>query len=142
MIASEISGKNVPQKTTKQSADQHEVVEQEDRLAREQRVEPVLGAQRCSRAQTTSAIEPATITAIRTRNGTPSVEAPNAWIESRIPERTRNVPSIASTPVASTSETFQTFSIPRFSWIIAECRNAVPASHGISEAFSTGSQAQ
>ena len=49
---------------------------------------------------------------------------------------------MASTPVASTSETFQTFSIPRFSWIITECRNAVPVSHGISEAFSTGSQAQ
>ena len=79
---------------------------------------------------------------MRTTNGTPSVEAPKAWIESRMPERTRNVPSIASTPVASTSETFQTFSIPRFSWIMIECRNAVPTSHGISEAFSTGSQAQ
>ena len=72
----------------------------------------------------------------------PSVEAPNAWIESRIPERTRKVPRIASMPVASTSETFQIFSIPRFSWIITECRNAVPVSHGISEAFSTASQAQ
>ena len=75
-------------------------------------------------------------------NGTPSVEAPKAWIESRIPERTRNVPRIASVPVARMSETFQTFSIPRFSWTIIECRNAVPVSHGSSEAFSTGSQAQ
>ena len=45
-------------------------------------------------------------------------------------------------PVARTSETFQTFSIPRFSWIIAECRNAVPISHGISDAFSTASHPQ
>ncbi len=45
-------------------------------------------------------------------------------------------------PVVRTSETFQIFSIPRFSWIITECRNAVPVSHGSSEAFSTGSQAQ
>ena len=30
---------------------------------------------------------------------------------------------------------------PRFSWIITECRNAVAASHGMSAAFSTGSQA-
>ena len=45
-------------------------------------------------------------------------------------------------PVASTSETFQIFSIPRRSWIIAECRNAVPVSHGISAAFSTPSQPQ
>ena len=49
---------------------------------------------------------------------------------------------IASVPVASTSEMFHTFSIPRFSWIISECRNAVPVSHGISEAFSTASQPQ
>jgi hypothetical protein len=79
---------------------------------------------------------------ISARNGPPSVEAPKAWIESRIPERTRKVPSTARIPVASTSETFHTFSIPRFSWITAECRNAVPVNHGISEAFSTGSQPQ
>ena len=75
-------------------------------------------------------------------NGTPSVAPPNAWIELRMPLRTRNVPMIASVPVASTSETFHTFSIPRFSWIIRECRNAVPVSQGISEAFSTASQPQ
>jgi hypothetical protein len=95
-----------------------------------------------SRRQTTIPIEPSASTAMKTRNGTPTVEAPKAWIESRIPERTRNVPSTASTPVARISDTFQTRSIPRFSWIITECRNAVPVSHGISDAFSTGSQAQ
>ena len=79
---------------------------------------------------------------MRITNGTPSVEAPKAWIESRIPERTRNVPRIASVPVASTSDTFQIFSIPRFSWIMIEWMNAVPVSHGSSDAFSTGSQAQ
>ena len=36
---------------------------------------------------------------------------------------------------------FQTLSIPCCSWTITECRNAVAASHGISAAFSTGSQA-
>ena len=97
---------------------------------------------RSAAREATSATEPAIIVTISARNGIPSVEAPNAWIDSRIPERTRNVPRIASTPVASTSETFQTFSIPRRSWIITECRNAVPVSHGISDAFSTGSQAQ
>ena len=49
---------------------------------------------------------------------------------------------IAIVPVARISETFQTFSIPRFSWIMIECRKAVDSSHGISAAFSTGSQAQ
>ena len=72
----------------------------------------------------------------------PSVEAPKAWIESRMPERTRNVPRIASVPVARISEAFQIFSIPRFSWIMIEWMNAVPVSHGSSDAFSTGSQAQ
>ena len=40
------------------------------------------------------------------------------------------------------SARFHRFSIPRFSWIITECRNAVIVSHGSSAAFSTGSQAQ
>ena len=59
-----------------------------------------------------------------------------------MPERTRNVPSTASTPVPRISDAFHTFSIPRRSWIITECRKAVPVSHGSSDAFSTGSQAQ
>jgi len=37
---------------------------------------------------------------------------------------------------------FQTLNIFRFSWTIAECRKAVPTSHGMNEAFSTGSQPQ
>ena len=37
---------------------------------------------------------------------------------------------------------FHTFIMPFFSWIITECRNAVPSSQGISDAFSTGSHAQ
>ena len=49
---------------------------------------------------------------------------------------------MASEPVARTSEVFHTFSMPRFSWIISECRNAVAVSHGISDAFSTASQPQ
>jgi hypothetical protein len=52
------------------------------------------------------------------------------------------VPRIARVPVARISDEFQIFSIPRRSWIITECRNAVPVSQGSSDAFSTGSQAQ
>ena len=47
-----------------------------------------------------------------------------------------------SVPVARISDAFQIFSIPRFSCSMIECRNAVPVSHGSSDAFSTGSQAQ
>ena len=44
--------------------------------------------------------------------------------------------------MSATSETFQTRSMPFFSCTITECRNAVPVSHGIKAAFSTGSQPQ
>ena len=40
------------------------------------------------------------------------------------------------------SPRFHFFSMPRFSWIITECRNAVIVSQGSSDAFSTGSHAQ
>ena len=65
----------------------------------------------------------------------------NEWIELTIPERVRKVPKSERLNAKITSSTFQTFSIPRFSWIITEWRNAVAASHGIRAAFSTGSQA-
>ena len=45
-------------------------------------------------------------------------------------------------PLARINDAFHTFSIPRFSWIMTEWMNAVMPSHGISAAFSTGSQAQ
>ena len=89
-----------------------------------------------------SAAEPITTTAIRPRRGPPTVDAPKAWIESRIPERTRNVPKSASVNAAQISTMFQVRSMPRFSWTMIECRNAVPTSHGMSDAFSTGSQPQ
>ena len=47
-----------------------------------------------------------------------------------------------SRKVLRISSTFHILSMPRFSWIITECRNAVPVSQGSSDAFSTGSQNQ
>ncbi len=38
------------------------------------------------------------------------------------PERVRNVPKMERPKVATIRKTFQTFSIPRRSWIITECR--------------------
>ena len=75
------------------------------------------------------------------RNHGPIELSVNEWIELTTPERVRNVPKRDSENARITSSTFQTFSIPRFSWIITECRNAVAASHGMSAAFSTGSHA-
>ena len=58
------------------------------------------------------------------------------------PERTRNVPISDREKVRIDNRMVQTFSASRFSMTTVECSKAVPASHGISEAFSTGSQNQ
>ena len=63
-----------------------------------------------------------------------------ACTEVSTPERTRKVPISDSEKVRIASRMVQTLSALRFSITTAECSSAVPASHGISEAFSTGSQ--
>ncbi len=63
-----------------------------------------------------------------------------AWTEVNTPERTRKVPIRLSEKVTIASRIVQLFSVSRFSTTIAECSSAVPASHGMNEAFSTGSQ--
>ena len=90
----------------------------------------------------TSATDNASTSTMKPRNHGPIELSVNEWIESRIPERVRNVPKSESPNARITSRRFQTFNIPRFSWIITECRNAVAASHGINAAFSTGSHAK
>ena len=65
-----------------------------------------------------------------------------AWTEAMTPERVRKVPNIVRLNVRITSAMFQSFSIRRRSWILTECRKAVPVSQGMKAAFSTGSQAQ
>ncbi len=139
--ASEINGKNVPQKITAQSATSSRLFTRKT-ASREASDSIRRGPRRSSSRETISAAEPTTTTAIRARRGPPTFDTPNAWIDSRIPERTRNVPRRQSAKVVTISDTFQVRSIPRFSCTITECRNAVPISHGISEAFSTGSQPQ
>ncbi len=66
----------------------------------------------------------------------------NECTDCMTPDRVRNVPKIDSTHAARINPRFHFFSIPRFSWIMTECRNAVITSHGRKDAFSTGSQAQ
>lgn len=75
------------------------------------------------------------------KNG-PIFDCANACTEETMPLRVRNVPKIQRKNVTITSTMFHTFSMPRFSWIITEWRNAVPESQGRSEAFSTGSHPQ
>src|SRR6202023_3426103 len=75
-------------------------------------------------------------------NHGPICELAKACTELTTPLRVRNVPRMQSRKVQKTSQTFQTFIMPRFSCIITECKKAVPVSQGSSEAFSTGSQPQ
>ena len=63
-----------------------------------------------------------------------------ACTEVNTPERTRNVPTRLSEKAMIAKRIVQVFSASRFSTTTAECNSAVPTSHGMKEAFSTGSQ--
>ena len=65
-----------------------------------------------------------------------------ACTEVSTPERTRKVPISESEKVMMASRMVHTFSASRFSMTSAEWSSAVPASQGMKEAFSTGSQNQ
>ena len=64
----------------------------------------------------------------------------NACTEVSTPERTRNVPISDSENAQIASSTVQTLNVPRFSVTASEWMSAVPTSHGMNDAFSTGSQ--
>ena len=64
----------------------------------------------------------------------------NACTDVITPERTRNVPSKLSENAQIASKTVQPRKLPRFSVTASEWISAVPASQGMNEAFSTGSQ--
>ena len=63
-----------------------------------------------------------------------------ACTEVSTPERTRKVPISESENARIASRIVHTLSALRFSITRAECRSAVAASHGMNDAFSTGSQ--
>ncbi len=64
----------------------------------------------------------------------------NACTEISTPERTRKVPSSDSENAEIASRSVQLLKRPRFSVTASEWISAVPASHGMNDAFSTGSQ--
>jgi hypothetical protein len=63
-----------------------------------------------------------------------------ACTEVKTPERTRKVPRRLSEKVMIARRIVQVLRASRFSTTTAECSSAVPTSHGMNEAFSTGSQ--
>ena len=64
----------------------------------------------------------------------------NACTDDSTPERTMNVPSSDSVNASSASSTVHDLKAPRFSVTASEWISAVPASQGMNDAFSTGSQ--
>src|SRR5207244_13453609 len=83
----------------------------------------------------------------RMRGRYPSRKGPmaplaKAWTEETMPLRVRKVPKIVRAKVRVTRTRFQIFSIGRRSCTMTEWTKAVPMSHGMKDAFSTGSQAQ
>ena len=65
-----------------------------------------------------------------------------ACTEVSTPERTRKVPIRLRPKVSTDSSTVHRSNASRFSTMIVECSSAAPSSHGMKEAFSTGSQNQ
>src|SRR5256885_13426080 len=82
------------------------------------------------------------VTIRNARKKYPTLDWVNEWTLEITPERVMNVPKIDKSHDPMISARFHFFSMPRFSWIITEWRNAVMVSHGRSDAFSTGSHAQ
>ena len=63
-----------------------------------------------------------------------------ACTELRTPERTRKAPKRQREKAKMASNAVQLRNRPRFSVADKLCTNAAPASHGMNDAFSTGSQ--
>ncbi|MNS98905.1 hypothetical protein D3C72_1332860 [compost metagenome] len=88
-----------------------------------------------------SASDPPTIRVMNARMYRPRPgSTAKAWTEVSTPERTRKVPRMLSENVQMASSTVQLRKAPRRSVTISEWISAVPASQGMNEAFSTGSQ--
>ena len=140
-MASAMSGKTVPSSTTKAKPANSRLLPR-NAPSREtgESIDP--GERSRSPRQPMSAMHTATTSPKKARIVGPMADSVKACTLSSTPDRVRNVPRIVSENVASSSERFQTRSIPRRSCTITEWTYAVAVSQGRKLAFSTGSQAQ
>ena len=139
--SSEIIGKTVPHNTEKAMPTSSRLLKK--KLASRERALSSL-ASVCSRSQRDQ-VSHAMNTPPRSRNqakNVPTGDWANECTLEMMPLRVMKVPKMESANENPTRITFHRFSIPRFSWIMTECRNAVIVSQGRKLAFSTGSQAQ
>src|SRR6267142_1084203 len=139
--ASESNGNSVPHRTAKHDARKTRLLNKK-LDSRESSDSSLFSLLRCERFLTKKNTHTTIVAMSSPPNHQPIEDCANACTELTTPLRVRNVPRIDSMKVTKMSHTFQTFIMPRFSCIITEWRNAVAVSHGISEAFSTGSQPQ
>ncbi|OGL13533.1 MAG: hypothetical protein A3G97_11155 [Candidatus Rokubacteria bacterium RIFCSPLOWO2_12_FULL_69_21] len=140
-MASDKSGKTVPKKTVNAAATRNRLLRRKAD-SRDTIESSSPWALSLSPRAATSPKPPSSTRAMKPRKKAPMVPWVNEWTEERMPERVRNVPKIVRPKVRMISVRFQSFRMRRRSWIITEWRNAVPVSHGMNAAFSTGSQAQ
>ena len=113
---------------------QKKIVEQETGFAGDQRFQLVLVPE-VREIFDQEKMQTARVRPMKTRNQVPIEDCAKACTELITPERVRKVPSMESRKVAKMRTMFQTFSMPRFSCIITECRNAVPVSQGIDHPY-------
>src|SRR5690606_356287 len=137
--ASTTSGNNVPQSTLSAATSSSTLLSSR-KISREK----PLYAARLTTTGARSAYSTSELPMTTTRNArmkTPRVgSAANECTDVSTPERTRNVPSRLSEKAKMASNTVQLLNAPRLSVTASECIRAVPTSHGMKEAFSTGSQ--
>ncbi len=139
--ASLSTGNSVPHNTVKQATSRIRLLNRK-LDSRETSDSSLCSLLRCPRLRTKKKTQVATVSAMNPMNQVPIDDCAKACTELTTPLRVRKVPKMASRNVLKTSHMFHIFSMPRFSCIMTECRNAVPVSHGISDAFSTGSHPQ
>src|SRR5690606_40262873 len=84
---------------------------------------------------------PSTTTRNANRTG-PMADWVNEWTEVMVPERVKKVPRMVRAKAEMTRTKFHACNIPRRCCTREEWMKAVATSHGINEAFSTGSHAQ
>ena len=141
VTASEITGKIVPQNTAKQIITKMTLLNKNP-LSRDVKDSILLSDLRSDLRYKINPIEENKIKNTYPRKRGPRLEAVNEWTEDITPLRVKKVPKIQSENVNTIKTIFQILNISFFSWIIIECRKAVPVNQGMKDAFSTGSQAQ
>src|ERR1017187_3454884 len=112
--AFEITGNKVPQNTANTSASKIQLLKRKP-LSRETIESSLFSLFKWSRRRKSKVTDKNRMMARKTAKNGPMLDCAKACTEETIPLRVRNVPKMLRKNVRITSETFHTFSIPRFS---------------------------